>query len=858
MDRILATWVDGNRLIRAEHFFWILGGHIQKTSEGLLRHLLHCALSCLHARESSEDHEFIKCVLGTNRMSGNVNRAWAYDELCEMLVKLVSCSDTKFFFLVDALDESEPQDRLSELAEEVLRISQLPNVKLCVSCRPWSCFTSKFSQAQTLHLDKLTLQDMKLCISNRLAYACASNDICSDFQACVQGTRATEFITKVAIAAEGVFLWTELVVKALSSEIRKGCGFTQLERMLGDFPLGLDEYFHSLVFDRINKTRQNILDTSTALMLALKIEEHYERHNRHMPYPKSFLNFWLLKSGRLKRGFSWTDHGDKWYAPEDVKQMVVQTRDFLEETCKGLLVVVATGRASEYDDISTFRCNIEFLHRTVVDFLQDNPLRLCIDQNSPDHFNEDDFIVNLGKLRSIFLFREMDMSCFTSEIHFSNALEWSAVSSSDDNVWISGCESLLITRFQRSCKCLGYEHFSFSHQSTYPYARSGLVDYMFTLMQTWPNTASGWGPRGVLAEFLRGWLTLLLEESQEEPNDQIEGSSFPSPTWSQSRIVMQQNVSSGMPELGSVILRNAFTFRLRDSRMRLLDGLLGCGVNMNQKDRAEDWMTNSPFAAKWDRCGSMWQNWLRLVYLKLDSESGKCQQLPRFDKSTDKVKRKITDIVLVFLKHGADPTCTICISPYHEGMACRLMPIQTVLGRIVSYDITVEGQMSRAVRSFHPRTTRRDCMLKAMRSWMGTASKECANGVGTSGMPEHLVIDFVSDFIGNAFGGSCSSCMDSPVSNEPASVFAACLDCLGKYQLCQMCAERNHHGFPDPTSLSKHVVHEFMPTYHNHMQIAFGTRTGAWMPTMHFGAMETIRALEDWYSRNIDDIHGID
>jgi hypothetical protein len=109
-------------VIRAEHFFWIMVEPVQKSREGLLRHLLHSALLAIASNPAGEGLGLMKRVCSQRRLSNNSRRAWAYEELCEMLVRLVSSPDVKFLFFVDALDECEPQDCLGELADEILKI----------------------------------------------------------------------------------------------------------------------------------------------------------------------------------------------------------------------------------------------------------------------------------------------------------------------------------------------------------------------------------------------------------------------------------------------------------------------------------------------------------------------------------------------------------------------------------------------------------------------------------------------------------------------------------------------------------------------------------------------------------------
>jgi hypothetical protein len=153
---------------------------------------------------------------------------------------------------------------------------------------------------------------MELYVSSRLSNAGIKNALCTEFRNPGSTQRATSLMAKVAHASEGVFLWTELVVKALGSELRKGSDFALLEQTLLDFPIGLDEYFQDMIFNRITKTQRNISDTAAALMLGLQIAESPEdMDNRYMARLNSFINFWLLKNGYLGVGFSWRDFDGK-------------------------------------------------------------------------------------------------------------------------------------------------------------------------------------------------------------------------------------------------------------------------------------------------------------------------------------------------------------------------------------------------------------------------------------------------------------------------------------------------------------------------------------------------------------------
>jgi hypothetical protein len=237
LTQTLQGWAAADLLLRADHFFWLLGANVQKTIEGLLRSLLHSALLGFWRSEISNKLEAIRDICSL-RSQTDAHSAWSRSALRDMLVRLTSVTGVKFFFLVDALDECEPQDDLEDLVHEILKISNLPNVKICVSHRPWEIFTRNFGHAPTLRLDRLTLRDMENYVRGRLTSMEADVGRHSDFHD--QTQPAQKLIRNLAYAAEGVFLWTELVTKAICSEIRKGKRIEQLVRVIADFPTDLD------------------------------------------------------------------------------------------------------------------------------------------------------------------------------------------------------------------------------------------------------------------------------------------------------------------------------------------------------------------------------------------------------------------------------------------------------------------------------------------------------------------------------------------------------------------------------------------------------------------------------------------
>jgi hypothetical protein len=120
LEAMLQTWAAGQTLLRADHYFWILGPPKQKSIEGLLRSMLYTALRSLSLAKLPDKIDAIKQICSTRWQSSNKQGTWTCKELREMISRLASVQGVKIFFLVDALDECEPQDCLGDLADVVL------------------------------------------------------------------------------------------------------------------------------------------------------------------------------------------------------------------------------------------------------------------------------------------------------------------------------------------------------------------------------------------------------------------------------------------------------------------------------------------------------------------------------------------------------------------------------------------------------------------------------------------------------------------------------------------------------------------------------------------------------------------
>jgi hypothetical protein len=579
-----------------------------------------------------------------------------------MLSRLAQTSNAKVFLLIDALDECDPQDRLGDLADMILWLSRLSNVKLCVSCRPWAPFTRRFDKATVLHLDQLTYHDMEVYIETRLLCAENEADLCTDFH---DGTLpAKRLINDVADAANGVFLWVELVVNALCSEIRTGCSVDQLHLAISEFPTDLDDYFQNLIFGRIGTTRPNVTKTAAALKLAMITHSQKVKMDEagfDIPMSHDYLNFWLLSVGQLKPGFSWTDQSDPRYSAFDTDNKLRQTKAFLEETCKDLLVIHSYGQS--YD--------VEFLHRTVFDFLCDNAASLHIEEHAPGHFSDEGFAMDLLKLRCICRLREHDMGCewVWEWLKYTLASFGDTTALEIHQPWLLAVESAVLETFHNRCVCLGLRH----SDETF------LAKKCATL----------------------GLHRYLLETAQDMPHG-----------------AFCQHRSDGCDHLELALLEVERAGTRKATTIPLLRQALECGCDPN--------VTFNRHRTKYSCGQSKWEIWLHTECIYTQQHS-RVVRGDRAHQSTCATKdidcqriRENAYIIKLFLRHGADPSCTPCTTDHQIERFCSPTALHDILQYIVPAECLSQLRARLVACSSEDRryTLRRNQRKRAIRSYV--------------------------------------------------------------------------------------------------------------------------------------------
>lgn len=373
----LAKWADGQELVIATHYFWYAGLPLQKSQIGLLRSLLYWIFKqCPDLIKST-------CPIKYAADATHLDDSWTEADLLQVfeLLSRETAVSAKFCFFIDGLDEytggeEKYNGSYTELISVLKMLSESPNIKLCVSSRPWTPFEVAFGEVDAqLRLESLTKGDIERYVRSRFASSSKFQVLRSHNE---PDNLPESIINDIVTRASGVFLWVSLVVDSLLNGLLWADNLRDLQARLDDLPDDLDE-FYKRILDMIEpiylnesiKIFQTSMDADQALP-ALAYE--------FLLQEKSMPDYALRYANNGKMGWS---HARKW-TPKNMG-----TR--LNARCKDLLEVVEIP-----DETSFMRYQVDFHHRTVRDFLKGTTV--ISDIMRKRNMAESDTLVSLCKM----------------------------------------------------------------------------------------------------------------------------------------------------------------------------------------------------------------------------------------------------------------------------------------------------------------------------------------------------------------------------------------------------------------------------------------------------------------------------
>lgn len=224
-------------------FFWDPGhNELQKSLAGMLRTLLYdlfeqnpdCIPEAVSPRRWRSTSASLSSML-----------VWTVAELQETLQRCLGllAKSKPVMLLIDGLDEcADDKGDCSRLLSVIKDLSTIPNLRLCVSCRPMPVFTQLLEYSQVLRLHELNYEDIATYVQKTLAESASFGLMNASVS-----LKAADIGRKVVERAEGVFLWAVLVVQDLCRSVRNGASLYDLKALLYNIPDDLAEYFRKML-----------------------------------------------------------------------------------------------------------------------------------------------------------------------------------------------------------------------------------------------------------------------------------------------------------------------------------------------------------------------------------------------------------------------------------------------------------------------------------------------------------------------------------------------------------------------------------------------------------------------------------
>ncbi|VUC28681.1 unnamed protein product [Clonostachys rosea] len=233
----LSNWSRTLPVVTASHYFWSQGTQMQRSQHGLLQTLLFDIFrSCPGIIQTMCPTRWV-----LDRKQGQP--PWEMPELRSTIQALsthkgISC---KFCFFIDGLDEYQGEH--IDFCDDLISLLTSPNIKLCVSSRPWNVFEDAFGQDSRykLYIHQLTEKDMLKYTKDRLQQH-------KRWKALEKREDvANSLIRSIVEKSKGVFLWVFIVTKLLREGLTNHDSFADLRRRLESFPSDLEPFFRQII-----------------------------------------------------------------------------------------------------------------------------------------------------------------------------------------------------------------------------------------------------------------------------------------------------------------------------------------------------------------------------------------------------------------------------------------------------------------------------------------------------------------------------------------------------------------------------------------------------------------------------------
>ena len=355
----LRVWAADQELVIASYFFWNSGTDMQRSLEGLLRSLLYNIFQqCPTLMNSLHD----LYTVASARLT-----AWSLSDLSNIFSRLKTLDiSTKFCFFIDGLDEYDGFH--PDVVDLIASLASSPNIKICLSSRPWNVFEDAYGEGAypTLKLQDLTNSDMAVYVKDKLeedrhfAKMKLADDGCEDL------------VAEIETKAQGVFLWVFLVVRSLLRGLTNYDTISDLRRRLALLPDDLDAYFKHML-----DSTERVYHQQAAQMLQTCLASKS---------PPSLLAMSFYDEQDPEFGLN--PHMKPW-TQNDVGDVNRTTWKRVNARCVDLVEITFV---PQVDHSKGLENKVEFLHRTMREFLETSEIQTILVERQGVGFDPEKYL----------------------------------------------------------------------------------------------------------------------------------------------------------------------------------------------------------------------------------------------------------------------------------------------------------------------------------------------------------------------------------------------------------------------------------------------------------------------------------
>ncbi|KAI4086823.1 MAG: hypothetical protein LQ344_007260 [Seirophora lacunosa] len=346
----LQQWAGTRKLVVANFFFWHAGTTMQKSQQGLLQTLLYHILQ--------QDPSLIAAMCPSRwNQSASSMESWSYAEVLEVVerIKEQTLDSFRFCFFLDGLDEFEGDHM--DIVSTINSLASSDAIKVCFSSRPWTVFENAYGPKteSVIRVHDLTQGDITRFVEDRLAEGTQFLKL--------KATAAAygELVDEIRERSNGVFLWVYLVVRSLRRGMTNLDTVSELQKRLRELPVELEAYFQ-LMLD----STERVYHQQAARLYRVRLVAHI---------PPTVNDVWMFAEDDLD--FALRDK----YLDMPQPSFLATTKTRILARCQDLL---------EFDKHS----QLQFLHRTVKDFLETRDMLSLLIKRAGAHFNPHHFMCN--------------------------------------------------------------------------------------------------------------------------------------------------------------------------------------------------------------------------------------------------------------------------------------------------------------------------------------------------------------------------------------------------------------------------------------------------------------------------------